>query len=494
MATVLIVDDEKRFRNESASYFERVVGWKVCTAPDGDGAIAFLEENRAQVDAMILDRNMPGKSGDDVIEWLYEHQILDDICVIMLTAYSDYDNAVETLQAGAWQYLSKPLALDALAALVAPGVALKKCHRMRRTILAAKDLVNVVQQIRKVIQDTLAPDSCEVIFVPQTDLGEYSGGGPPNHDRPFIKTLQGGRAYVSEGEPEKVRSLRPVLADASSLMAVPVFNNDGATIGVLDIESRKAKAFSSRWIEVLRYCADLIGTFETVREARKVKDIALINRELRHRLATSVTILTQEISEAQRIFGEQPPDSPLSVISRHVDVVGSVMEDLREITREHPPVRITDVSPYDLLCQINRGDRNVPVLGPEVSSECVLARADPEGLRYCLDCIFQNAYEAIEVRRLQDPSAIDVSHHIRLSVEDDHDWVRLRIEDTGVGLTKEVHERLFEPLFSTKTRRRNDGIGLYSVKRMIEAMGGQVGADSAGEFQGTCFTILLVKA
>jgi signal transduction histidine kinase/FixJ family two-component response regulator len=492
MATVLIVDDEERFRNESASYFERV-GWKVFTAPDGDRAIALLEENRAQIDAMILDRNMPGKSGDDVIEWLYERQILDDICVIMLTAYSDYDNAVETLQAGAWQYLSKPLPLDALAALVAPGVAIKKCHRMRRTIFSAKNLEEVVQQIRKVIKGTLAPDACEVIFVPQIDLGEHCGGGSANYDRPFIKALQTGRAYISESDPEKVRVLRPVLEDASSLMAVPVFNNDGATIGVLDIESRKEKAFSSRWIEVLRYCGDLIGTFETVRDARKVKDIALINRELRHRLATSVTILAQETNEARRIFGEQPPDSPLSVISRHVEVVGSVMDDLREITREHPPVQITDVSPYNLLMQIDRGGRKVPVLGPQADSKDLLARADPEGLSYCLDCIFQNAYEAIDVRRLQDPSANDIDHHIILSVEDDQEWIRVRIEDTGVGLTQEVHERLFEPLFSTKTRRGNDGIGLYSAKRMIEAMGGQVGADSAGEFQGTCFTILLVK-
>src|SRR5258708_36242386 len=120
MATVLIVDDEERFRTECAGFFDRM-HWRAVTAPDGEQAIAFLEDHRDEVDAMILDRTMQGVSGDQVIEWLYDHQVLDEICVVMLTAYSNYDSAVDALQAGAWQYLSKPLPLKSLADLMAPG-------------------------------------------------------------------------------------------------------------------------------------------------------------------------------------------------------------------------------------------------------------------------------------------------------------------------------------------------------------------------------------
>lgn len=495
MASVLIVDDEERFRTECAEFFDRA-GWQVFTAENGDQATEFLAGNRAQVDALILDRNMPGKSGDEIVQWLYDQQRLNDICVIMLTAYSDYESAVETLQAGAWQYVSKPCALPTLLSLLAPGVGFKKCHNEHRQILAASDRDAVVERVRNIIYETLAPDTCKVIFLSPCDSAETQ----EHVARTFVQKLMNGQSLVAGGERAKVKTLQPILPEACSLMAVPVKSvpspdTQPAIIGILDIESQKPNAFSSRWVDVLRYAADLIGTFEAVRDARQVQEIGLMNQELLHRLTTHVQIVNQRVTEARRQFRADPStEDPLNVIASHMGVIDSVMNDLSRMIREHPRLEIADVSPYEVLAQVGRGDGHIPVVGTERASEPLFVRADSEELRYCLDCVVQNAFDAIEEAQLQ-PSSRDTDHHVNVSVDADPQWVRIRIQDTGIGFTPDIHQRLFVPLFSTKkTRKGRGGIGLYSVKRIIQAMGGRIDGESHGELRGATFTISLLRA
>jgi signal transduction histidine kinase len=71
-------------------------------------------------------------------------------------------------------------------------------------------------------------------------------------------------------------------------------------------------------------------------------------------------------------------------------------------------------------------------------------------------------------------------------------YVTLRISDTGVGISEEHLNRIFEPFFSTKQRgsERGTGLGLSVVKGIIEQHGGTVTCESAlGE--GTQFSVFL---
>ncbi len=64
----------------------------------------------------------------------------------------------------------------------------------------------------------------------------------------------------------------------------------------------------------------------------------------------------------------------------------------------------------------------------------------------------------------------------------------ITIEDTGVGIPKEAHDKLFTPLFTTKAK--GQGLGLAVVKRLVEALNGKVSFESE-EGKGTKFTIEL---
>jgi two-component system cell cycle sensor histidine kinase/response regulator CckA len=509
VASVLIVDDEEPFREACATHF-RYSGWNAFTASGGREALDFLREHPGAVDAVILDRRMPDMSGDEVIRQLYDDGVLGEICVIMLTAYADLDSAIEALQAGAWQYLVKPIRkLDQLVKLLAPGVALKKCRREQAAILGSRTVEDAFARLRAVIQETLRPDLCEVMFLSDRYAIELPGLIRPEN-RGFVVTLQQRfKPYIAESGQSEVFPLDPVLkGEAKSLMAVPVFENfkdigggseSGAgrtdISGVLEIESRHADAFSPRWLEVLRYCADLIGEFEGVRDARLVHDFILM-RELRHRLSTSVHVMMAAVKADAEAAGLVPEDSSLAVIGRHVEIVNAVLQEAKEIT-DGPRIKEMRATAADRVIDEAIRDGRASSAPADVTFDRtgelhLKVQADPAAIAYCLGCIVRNAVEAIQDRRLQDPSPIDGS--VILATRRHDRAVQISVTDNGIGFSQDVRERLFNPLFSTKTGVKNEGIGLYSIRRIVEKMGGHIEASSGGSLQGATFTITLRQA
>jgi signal transduction histidine kinase len=66
------------------------------------------------------------------------------------------------------------------------------------------------------------------------------------------------------------------------------------------------------------------------------------------------------------------------------------------------------------------------------------------------------------------------------------DTTTIIVQDTGVGIPEEVREKLFTPLFTTKSK--GQGLGLAVVKRLVEGLGGTIEFDSEPN-KGTKFTI-----
>ncbi len=66
----------------------------------------------------------------------------------------------------------------------------------------------------------------------------------------------------------------------------------------------------------------------------------------------------------------------------------------------------------------------------------------------------------------------------------------ITIEDSGVGIPEDVKPKIFQPLFTTKSK--GQGFGLAVVKRLVEVQGGTIGFESEMG-KGTRFIIQLPK-
>jgi CheY-like chemotaxis protein len=76
---------------------------------------------------------------------------------------------------------------------------------------------------------------------------------------------------------------------------------------------------------------------------------------------------------------------------------------------------------------------------------------------------------------------------------DANDWARIVIRDTGVGIPPDVQARMFEPFFTTKPPGAGTGMGLATVKRIIDEAGGRIEVASVPG-TGTTITVWLPAA
>ncbi|WP_135825063.1 HalX domain-containing protein [Halorussus ruber] len=107
-STVLVVDDEQDVADLYAMWLKD--DYRVRSAYEGDEALDVLDES---VDVVLLDRRMPGQSGDEVLEEIREREL--NCRVVMVTAVKpDFD----ILEMGFDDYLVKPVSKDDLHEIV----------------------------------------------------------------------------------------------------------------------------------------------------------------------------------------------------------------------------------------------------------------------------------------------------------------------------------------------------------------------------------------
>ena len=107
--SVVVIDDDAA-QCEILGGFLRKLGCEVLTC--NSGAVCIEKIKQRYVDVVISDFRMPGMTGLEVLQKVKE--INPEIQVLILTAYGTVEDAVEAMQSGAWDYLSKPVDLEEL--------------------------------------------------------------------------------------------------------------------------------------------------------------------------------------------------------------------------------------------------------------------------------------------------------------------------------------------------------------------------------------------
>jgi len=200
-----------------------------------------------------------------------------------------------------------------------------------------------------------------------------------------------------------------------------------------------------------------------------------VSHELRNPLGViknSVYYLKMILPEEERLRRH------LAILDREVATATRIISGMLDFARSTPPAR-TSTDPGALVTEALER-LTVP---DSIRVERNLARGldpvmiDPHQIGLVLDNLLLNAIQA-----MPDGGVLTVRAHPAGG------RVEISVEDTGVGIAPEHRERIFEPLFTTKSK--GIGLGLSLVKRLVEANNGAIRVESAPG-TGTRFVVEL---
>src|SRR5438552_15539462 len=109
---VLIVDDDEGMSDTQTAILKRE--YRVLRVASGEAALPIL--NREDIDLVLLDVRLPGISGFEVLRIIKENYSL--IEVIMISAITEIETAVQAMKHGAYHYATKDFDYDQLRSLV----------------------------------------------------------------------------------------------------------------------------------------------------------------------------------------------------------------------------------------------------------------------------------------------------------------------------------------------------------------------------------------
>jgi DNA-binding NtrC family response regulator len=172
----LVVEDDGAMRDLLAQGLTRR-GFQPTTQKSGGDAVTQVLDS--DFDVVVTDLNMPGVNGVDLCHRVAESR--PDLPVVVLTAFGSLETAIASIRAGAYDFVTKPVELDALALVLDRAVSHRRLreevHRLRRTVAAGVDRGAMIGQSAALqrafeLMDRVADSDATVLITGESGTGK----------------------------------------------------------------------------------------------------------------------------------------------------------------------------------------------------------------------------------------------------------------------------------------------------------------------------------
>jgi len=255
MARILCVDDEPH----NLSLLEAMLspqGYVVVSATNGTEALEKIATER--IDICLLDVMMPGMDGFEVCRRIKSDVLHRNIPVVMITSFSDMENRILGIEAGAEDFISNPFNSAEVLARIKMLLNVKALNdRLNEVILQQQAILDNIPNIAW-LRDregryVAVNEPFSKMFgltprdlVGKSDYDIYPAKLAEKYEKDFKEVMETGkRTYFEESVTDHEGNVRYV-----EKIKTPIFNNAGAVIGIIgiahDITSRKEVEVSLR--------------------------------------------------------------------------------------------------------------------------------------------------------------------------------------------------------------------------------------------------------
>lgn len=228
--------------------------------------------------------------------------------------------------------------------------------------------------------------------------------------------------------------------------------------------------------DINQMACELSFAQEKLLKTEKLSVIGILAARLSHDMRNPLSIILVSLENIKMMYCKNETDMKhFDRIERAMDRITHQIDDVLGFIRKEPmkfeKTKISEII-ADSLDSINLPNR----IYFEISKNDFEFQCDKKRLSVAIANLLLNAIQGI-----------DGKGTIKIDYTDTKEDIIIKIEDSGKGITSGILDNIFEPLFTTK--QQGTGLGLASVKSIIEGHGGTISVKSPP----TIFTITLPK-
>jgi len=506
--TVLIVDDDSLISRQLSADLQRSF-YDTQTACDGAGAIAIVTQHK--IDIVLMDINLPDRSGLSVIK---EVKAINPDCeIIVITGYGTQEIAIQSLRYGAIDYIEKPIKLDELHAALGRAqekLAEKEDYTFGSTLLIIDDDELVTTRLRSFFQkegfEVFSAGSgaggLEIINKHKVDvvitdiqMDDMNGIEMLERAKKQYSDIEGIMVTGHKGNELAIKALR---AGAIDYITKPINLDEllfSVTGAVERIKLKRTRLYRNRELKISAEIVSKMNEelerriFERSREfdqiqaqlfqTSKLATLGEMSAGMAHEMNQplgGIALVAKNMKKLMDLGRLAQPDieEGLKDIEASVKRMSRIIQHIRTFARQDAfKFSMVDVA-ETLDAAFSLLDEQLRIHGIEVVKDYAAPLPKISGEPYQLEQVWinliTNARDAMDEkeklaaanRTNNETTVPEYEKKLRVSVihNPGDRTVTVSVNDNGMGIAPEIRGKVLDPFFTTKEVGQATGLGL----------------------------------